>query len=65
MKLINRSHMRHEMNRIQSKDNNIGSSRINKILIIYFNFNIVDYHIFINLLVNRIKVISSNIDNLF
>ena len=29
--LFNRSYMRHEMNRIQSKDHNIGSCRNNKI----------------------------------
>ena len=31
MKIISRSYIWHEMNRIQSKDNNIGSYRINKI----------------------------------
>ena len=32
---------------------------------IYLNMDIVDYHIFINLLVNHRKIISSNADILF
>ena len=32
---------------------------------IYLNMDIVDYHIFINLLVNHRKIISSNVDVLF
>ena len=32
---------------------------------IYFKMDIVGYHIFINLLINHIKIILSNIDNLF
>ena len=31
--LLNRSYMRHEMNRIQSKYHNVGSYRINKIFV--------------------------------
>ena len=60
--LFNRSYMKHAMNRIQSKDHNVGSHRINKISLcsynnknMYLKVNIVGYHIFINLLVNHIK----------
>ena len=52
------------MNRIQSKNHLIGSSGINKIHLspyndknIYLKIEIVDYHIFVNLLVNHIKTI--------
>ena len=60
--LFNRSYMRHEMNRIQSKAHNIGSYKFNKfpclltmINNIYFKMDIANYYIFINLLVNHIK----------
>ena len=50
--------MRHEMNRIQSKGHNIESYRINNFFYLltlirnmYLQMNIIDYHIFINLLV--------------
>ena len=35
--LFNKSYIRHEMNRIQSKDDNIGSYRINKISLPSYN----------------------------
>ena len=59
--------MRHEI----SKDHNVGSNRINRIYFIltmtkyiYFNMDIVGYLIFINLLVNHIKIILLKIDSL-
>ena len=59
---FNRSYMKHEMNRIQSKNHSIGLYRINKISLsshddknIYLKMDIVDYHSFINVLVNHIK----------
>ena len=70
--LFNGLHMRHEMNRIQSKDHQIGTYRKIKPSFscyddenIYLKMDTVDYHIFINLLVNHTKIILSNIDNLF
>ena len=72
--------MRHEMNRSQSKDHNVESYRINKISLSSYDdkkgipkdgynrlskIGVVGFPIFINLLVNHIKIISSNIDNLF
>ena len=51
------------MNRIQSKGHNIESYRIDNFFClltmirnIYLQINIVDYHIFINLLVHDIKI---------
>ena len=72
--------MRHEMNRSQSKDHNVESYRINKISLSSYDdkkdilkdgynrlskMGIVSSPIFINLLVNHVKIISSNTDNLF
>ena len=64
--------MNHEKKKIQSKNHNIESYRINKVSLpcynnsnIYLKMDIVDYHIFINLLVNHTKIILTNIDNLF
>ena len=67
--LLNRSYMRHEMNRTQSKDRNIRSCRINQILLSSYNdpkymLDTVAYHIFLNLPINHIVIISSKIDNL-
>ena len=60
--LFNRSFLRHEMNKIQSKDHNIGSYRINKVSLPFcddkihiLEMDIVGYHILINLLVKHIK----------
>ena len=59
--------MGHEINRIQSKDHNIGLYIIsvydNKN--IYLKKDILGCHIFINLLVNYIKLNNLNKDNLF
>ena len=71
--LINISYIRHEMNRIQSKDHNIRSYRISKISLSSYNEqNIIKHgyilgcHIFINLhIIDHIRLILSNIDNLF
>ena len=71
--LFNRSYMKHEMNRIQSKDHNIGSYTVYEKFLyflkmkkyIYLKMDILGYHIFINLLVNHIKTISLNLGNLF
>ena len=59
------------MNRIQSKDHYIGSYKIQKIYLSFYNYknlylkmDTVGHLIFINVLVNHIKIISSNIDNL-
>ena len=56
------SNMRHEMNKIQNKDQDIGLYRINKISCllmivtnIYSKIDIVVYYIFINVLVNHVK----------
>ena len=56
------SNMRHEMNKIQNKDQAIGLYRINKISCllmivtnIYSKIDIVVYYIFINVLVNHVK----------
>ena len=61
--LFNRSYMRHEMKRIQSKGHNIESYRTNNFFCLltmirnmYLQINIVDYHIFINLFVHDIKI---------
>ena len=55
--------MRHEINRIQSKGHNTESYRIDNFFCLltmirnmYLQINIVDYHIFINLLVHDIKI---------
>ena len=63
--LFNKSYTRHEMNRIQSKDHNVGLYRVNKISLsfydsknIYLKLDIVGYHIFINLCINHCKMIS-------
>ena len=74
--LFNTSHFKHEINKIQSKDHNTGSYKINKISIkflyfltmkrkVYLRIDIVDYQFFINLLVNHIKRILSDVDNLY
>ena len=54
--------MRHEMNRIQSKDQNIGTYRNNEIFLSCYNdkntyvkLDIIGYLIFRNLLANRTK----------
>ena len=57
------------MNKIQSKNHNIGFYRINKASFtiakaLYIKINIVVYHILINPFLNHKKIISSNIDNL-
>ena len=59
------------MNKIQSKDQKIDRIELIKFLClltmiknIYLRVGIVGYHIFINLLVNHLKTIFSNIDNL-
>ena len=60
------------MNRIQSKNHNIGTYRIKNVSLscydgkkyIYLKMGTVGYHIFINLLANHIKKFLSNIDNL-
>ena len=57
------------MNRTQRKDRNIRSCRINQILLSSYNdpkymLDIVAYHIFLNLPINHIVIISSKIDNL-
>ena len=51
MVLFNKSDMRNEMNKIQSKFLCLLTTKKN----IYLKMDIVDYHIFINLLVNHIK----------
>ena len=57
--LFNGSHITHEMNRIQSKNHDIGSYRINKVsLFCYDEANIISSHIFINLLANYTKITS-------
>ena len=61
--LFSRSYIRHEINRIQGKDHDIGFDRINKISLSSYNdkkyinlkMDIGSYHIFINLLVKHIK----------
>ena len=50
--LFNGTYMRHEINRIQIKDRNIGTCRINNV---YLKTKGTGYHIFINLLVNYTK----------
>ena len=57
------------MDRIQSKDHDIGSYRMNKISLSYYDeknisLRMEHFHILISLLVNHIKTISLNIDNL-
>ena len=63
--------MRHEMNRIPSKDHKIATYKINKIYFPcyndtkkYFKMIIIGNHIFIYLIVNHTKIILSTIDNL-
>ena len=60
------------MKRIQSKDHNKDCIELIKFLCpftmiksIYLNTNIGGYHIFMNLLINHLKIILSNTGNLF
>ena len=60
--LLNAAYTNHEMNRIQRKNHNIGTYRINKVSSfsyhdknIYLKMDTVHYHLFINLLVNHAK----------
>ena len=61
--------MKQEMNRIHSKNHNIGLQRINKISLfsdyykkyIYLKMDIIGHHFSINLLVKQIKTILSNV----
>ena len=59
------------MNKIQSRDYDIGSYRINKLSLWsygdkrYILKDIVGYHIFIDLPINYMKILLSKIDNLF
>ena len=69
--LCNRSYMRYEANRIQSKDYKLGMYKINKISLssyteknMYLRIDIVSYCISINLLINHIKLPLLNICNL-
>ena len=64
--------MKHEMNRTQSKNHNAGTCSIDKVSLschhaknIYLKTDTKEYNIFINLLVNHIKIISWNIENSF
>ena len=70
--LLNRWYMRHEINRIQSKNHNIVTCKINKVSLscdddknICLNMDIVGYLIFTNLLINHKEMMSSKIDNIF
>ena len=60
------------MDRILSREHNLGLYSVNKMSLssyddknIYVKVDIVGYHIFINLLVNLMKIILPNIENLF
>ena len=59
------------MDRIQSKDHDIGSYKTSKISLSYYkmmtkniNLKMEHFHILISQLINHIKTISLNIDNL-
>ena len=71
--LFKRSYMRHEMKRIRSKDQNIGSYRVNNFFCL---FTTIKMYILKDgysrltychkpIFVNQIKIVSLNIENLF
>ena len=73
MKITKVFYVRLAMNIIKSKDHNIGLHRTKKVSFSSCNnkkyiknkIDVVSCHIFVNILVNHIKIVLLNIDNLF